>query len=121
MQLKAKDVHIGRNKNKLLFVLFTSKMHGRNVKPQQIKIAEVSGANASSTVRNKNDQNCPFVVLKQYLQVRGKYSREDEQFFVFSDRSPVKPVHLYDMGVSVEDIKKIGRWRSSAVFNYLTN
>ena len=28
---------------------------------------------------------------------------------------------LLKMGVSVETIKKIGRWKSNAVFNYLRN
>ena len=32
-QVRAKDVHIGKNKNKLLFVLHTSKMHTKGMKP----------------------------------------------------------------------------------------
>ena len=36
--VKAKNVHIGRNKNKMLFILYSSKTHDRNVKPQHVKI-----------------------------------------------------------------------------------
>ena len=37
-QVRAKDLHIGKNKNKLLFVLHTSKAHTKGMKPQLIKI-----------------------------------------------------------------------------------
>ena len=37
--IKAKDVHVGKNKNKLMFVLHTSKTHWTDVKPQVIKIS----------------------------------------------------------------------------------
>ena len=36
--VKAVDVHIGTNKDKLMFILHTSKTHNRGVKPQIIKI-----------------------------------------------------------------------------------
>ena len=36
--IKAKDVYIGQNKNKILIVLYTSKTHGVYANPQQIKI-----------------------------------------------------------------------------------
>ena len=36
--IKAKDVHKCENKNKLLFVLYTSKTHGLGSKPQKISI-----------------------------------------------------------------------------------
>ena len=34
---------------------------------------------------------CPFQILREYLQVRPKYDTIKEQFFVFRDRSPLKP------------------------------
>ena len=43
--VKAKDVHIGINKDKLMFVLHSSKMHGKGTKPQIVKI-NCFGANA---------------------------------------------------------------------------
>ena len=36
--LKVADVHIGENKDKLMFVLHSSKTHGKDAKPQIIKI-----------------------------------------------------------------------------------
>ena len=34
--VRAKDVHIAKNKNKLLFVLYSSKTHNKGMKPQKI-------------------------------------------------------------------------------------
>ena len=77
-------------------------------------------------------------------------SQHNEPFFIFRDRSPVKPnnfrsvlklslekaglnprlynshgfrsgraVDLLAAGISVETIRKFGRWRSGAVYQYL--
>ena len=90
------------------------------------------------------------MILRQFLQIRGTYSDQKEPFFVFADKSPVKPQHmrnclkmilkqsgfdatlygvhsmragravdLLKLGLSVETMKKIGRWKSNAVFRYL--
>ena len=55
--LKARDVHIAINKPKLLFVLHSSKTHGRGDMPQMIKITGLSFC--------PNNQCCPFVLLKK--------------------------------------------------------
>ena len=39
--LLAKDVHVGKNKKKLLFILWTSQTHDLSQKPQMIKISSV--------------------------------------------------------------------------------
>ena len=80
--VKARDVHIGTNKPKLLFVLHSSKTHGKGQKPQLIKIS------ASNYLQK---HLCPFKLLSDYISLRSKYRNLQEQFFVFSDRSPVKP------------------------------
>ena len=36
--IKAKDVHVGMNKDKLMFILHSSKTHGKHTKPQIVKI-----------------------------------------------------------------------------------
>ena len=131
--LKAKDVHIGTNKDKLLFVLHTSKTHNKGSKPQSIKICAEGESNRNPW--------CPFVWVQKFLSIRKKYVSDGEQFYVFHDCSPVTPSHylaalkkllqisninskfysvhiicagrtkdLFDMGVSVETIKKISRW-----------
>ena len=143
--IKVKDVHIGVNKDKVLFVLWTSKTHNKNNFPQSIKIASVK--NHQDT---RNHGYCPFILLREYLQARHNYTSDDENFFVFRDRSVVSQGHfrgifqfmlrlagfdhtayssqglqagracdLMKIGISVETIKKLGWWKSNAVYVYL--
>ena len=37
---------------------------------------------------------CPYELLQQFTQVRGSYRTDLEPYFVFSDRSPVKPQQM---------------------------
>ena len=131
----AKNIHIGQNKNKILFILTSSKMHTEGDKPQKVKISRIQG------VKQSNQMGlCPFTGLKQYILARPPARNEKEQFFVYSDNSPVCPPHVYrnlklilhkagldsdnykfhglrvgrtqdmvKMGISVETIKNIGR------------
>ena len=146
--LMAKDVRIGVNKKKMLFLLHTSKTHGKGNKPQRIKITSIPLGN--KTNKRTVEDHCPYEALNIYLQSRPRAKANDEQFFVFRDNTPVQPQHarhilslmlrrlglneklynfhsyrigrssdLMKMGVSVETIKKIGRWRSNSVFVYL--
>ena len=145
--VKVADVHIGENKNKLVFILHMSKTHGKNNKPQIIRISSVSkhgGPGNGNRIPGINCSYCPFQALREYVDVRKKFCEGSEQFFVFKDRSPVEPRHarlmlkklllLYNfhcirMGMasdlleihycSVETIRKIGRWKSTAVYTYL--
>ena len=141
--IQARDVHTGLNKKKMMFVLRSSKTHNEGDRPQTVKI---SGANDI----NPAQKYCPFRLLRIYIESRPGYLTINEQFFVFRDRSPVKPAHmifilekslqlanlndklysfhmlrvgragdLLKQGVSVESIRKIGRWRSNAIYNYL--
>ena len=74
--IKAKDIHIGSNKNKILRLLYSSK----------IKINE-------STVINFKRKCifCPFMLLREYFRVWQPYLHDYELLFVFRDNSPVKP------------------------------
>ena len=155
--IKARDVHIGSNKRKLSFVLHTSKTHWKDVKLQIIKINgsefDPTGKRLEmSSILKDNQQHllCPFTMIKYFVDVCKQRISDDEEFFIFRDRSPVTAEHmhlvlknslqilgldadlynlhsfrighcgdLYDMGVSVETIKKLGRWKSSIVYNYL--
>ena len=150
--VKASDVHIGINKKKLLFVLRSSKTHCKGSKPQLIKISATPGDLDKAAASIRNIQVCPFSLLKEYLNCRKKKINNREQFFVFKDRSPVKPHHLRNIlkqaikmiglnyrlynshglrsgrsldlqkaGISVETIKKLGRWKSNTVYTYLSN
>ena len=148
--LLAKDVQIGDNKEKILLTLHSSKTHGQGSKPQQIKISGVAQENVSNKVRCKNRFFCPFKLINKYFKLRGDYFKDNDQFFVFSDGSPVQPHHvrnvlsqllqslgkdhrlfsfysfrigrcteLIKLGYAIEIIKRLGRWKSNAVYRYI--
>ena len=145
--VRASNIHVATNKDKILIVLYTSKTHGKDRRPQKIKI-----------VSNKDEKSgqylhrnfCPFTLTKEYLAVRGDYSDDNEQFFIFRDGSVVTASHarcvlksalkelglnsaLYGMhsfwvgrtsdlikyNYSIEEVQRMGRWRSNVVFNYI--
>ena len=70
--VKAVDVCVGRNKDKMMFVLCTSKTQGKSNKPQLIKIASKwvdkidSKTQATSALAL-----CPFELLMDYIAFRG--------------------------------------------------
>ena len=153
LPVKACNVHIGSNKKKFLFVLHTSKTHGRNSASQMVKISSSkirSQQRIKTRPSNHIDVPCPYELLHTYSRLRGGFILPTEPFFVFSDRSPVTPRHLsiclktvlhsagfqenlygtqslrvgqtcdlFKLRLSVETIKKLGRWKSNAVFRYL--
>ena len=145
--IKACNIHVGNNKDKILIVLYSSKTHGKESRPQKVKIS------ASHTNSNRNDKFfCPFRIVTNYMKIRGDYITDNEPFFIFSDRNPVRSYNvrnllrelleilnldsnLYDVhsfrggrtsdlakfGYSIDRIKTMGRWKSSAVYRYLKN
>ena len=85
----ATDVHVGENKNKILFILRTSKTHWKDKKPQHVRICS---NNKSGKVVNYDTQVCPFHILNQYIETRPHGALSvTEPFFVFSDCTPVTP------------------------------
>ena len=86
--VKAKGIHIGCNKNKILVILHSSKTHGCESMPQAIKISD------TPIYCKKQRFFCPFQILWSFLNIRGRYDSADENFFVFTDRTPVKAVHM---------------------------
>ena len=88
--VRAKDVHIANNKDKMLFVLYTSKTHGLESKPQKIKISSVQSMNKLNSGNIKRFF-CPFASSREYLAVRGNSLTEQDPFFILSDNSPVTP------------------------------
>ena len=142
----AKDIHSADNKNKILLMLYTSKTHGKNSYPQQIKIS----ANSEPNLLYRNNIFCPFTATREFLAIRGNYQSDTDPLFVFGDGSPVKPKHirstLKDLlkslnldsslygthsfrigratdlskeGFSIDQIKRLGRWKSNAIFKYI--
>ena len=142
----ARDVYLGSNKKKMLFILRSSKTHWICNKPQLVKITSTS----YNRKNKESDLPCPYQLLKDYSRRRGPYQNDADPFFVFSDGSPIKPEQvrhclknilleagfdyrlygthsfrigrscdLLALGLSVETIKKLGRWKSNSVFRYL--
>ena len=143
--LKAANVNIALNKEKILLILYSSKTHDESTYSQEIKIESNKQANRSTA------QNfCPFELTTTYYKIRGDYYTPDDQFFIFKDKSPVTPekarkvlremitklsldASLYDMqslrigratdmvkfGYTVEQVQRAGRWKSSAVYRYI--
>ena len=142
--IKACNVRIATTKDKILFILYSSKTHGTSNFPQRVKISRPSGEN------RKKRHFCPFMLTRQYVKMRGSSWNNDEPFFIHSDHSPVKPAqvrtvlkktlqsvnlnptlyncqsfrigHASDMfksQVPISKIKSLGRWRSGAVYKYL--
>ena len=148
--VKAKNVHIGRNKDKILMILFTSKTHGLESKPQEVKIS-AKGLNRESNTAKQFF--CPFQIARNYLEIRGNYKSDDEPFFIFRDYQPVKPSHareilketlksvnldpsfydchsfrigrtgdmVFKYKKTIEEVMKAGRWKSNVVFKYIKN
>lgn len=89
-------MHIGVNKNKLLFILNSSKMHDQGSKPQLVKIMQ-KGKSRAQKFKNKRSQLQdfdPFELIDQFLHIRPPARNHQEQFFMFADNSPVKPEHM---------------------------
>ena len=149
----ARDVHVGMNKDKLLFVLRTSKTHWKDQKPQTVKINSSRANYAKNAAEFPRPKFCPFKLLREYSMVRQTYRKSNEPFFVFYDRTPVpSPLlrsvlkstldiagfnsKLYNFqsfrigrasdlvlkyNVDVQVLKKLGRWKSNIVYEYLRN
>ena len=147
----ARNVKIADNKQKIMMILRSSKTHGAESKPQIIKITGNYEIEEYPRLQHLHPI-CSFKILRNYLSVRPISLNLKEQFFVFTDNSPVKPANvrktlkimltlagldtsLYGMHslrierasdllklqYSVETIKKIGRWKSNAIYTYLRN
>ena len=85
--IKVANVHIATNNEKLLIVLYSSKTHSEADRPQKIKIV----ANQSERTGHYAKRHfCPFKLLRKYISLRHKFcKRNSEQFFIFSDGTPV--------------------------------
>ena len=80
--IKACNVHVGKNKKKIMIILYTSKMHGKETRPQKVKIT-------ATKVRDEKFFHCPFKLTQLYLAFRGGYTTLEEPFFIFRDGSSV--------------------------------
>ena len=148
--LRANNLHLAMNKEKMLIVLYTSKMYGEESYPQKIKI---TSNRSEKSGKYSHRHFCLFTVMRNFIKVRGaEYVTENEEFFIFRDRTPVKATQarsvlkaiikslnlneklynthslrigrtsdLIKYGYSIKEVQRMGRWRSSAVYKYIQN
>ena len=50
------DVHVGYNKKKFMFILRSSKTHGKNSRPQSVKVSSTVGINLAAAVNLEQRQ-----------------------------------------------------------------
>ena len=149
--IKACNVHIGRDKDKILVVLFSSKTHGKASRLQQVKISAISNR-SSCTSNTKFKFFCPFQVARTYLKLHGSFLSDDDPFFLFKDGSHITAhavrkvlksclnrlnmdsslfntqsfcigcvTQLFKSGYTVDQIKQARCWESNAIYKYLRN
>ena len=145
--LKAKNVHVAKNKDKILLVLYSSKTHDKANKPQKIMITSNL---IEKTGRYATRFFCPFALMRKFLDVRGGYQMDNEPLFVFRGNNPVTPMHactllktvlnnlglnhtsygmhsfrigrttdLIKFGYSIDEVKLMGRWKSNVIYKYI--
>ena len=86
--IKAKDVHVALNKEKILVYLRTSKTHGKGSHPQKIKITS-NWTEKTGSYLHRNF--CPFKLVSDYIITRKvHYDSGEELLFIFSDGMPLK-------------------------------
>ena len=90
--IKAPNIHVGQNKDKILIVLYSSKTHGKESRAQKIKIEALGDPTSKETRMNRH--YCPFRTIWNYLKVRGPFEEPTEPLFIFRDGKSVTPEHV---------------------------
>ena len=86
--VKAKDVHIDQNKQKILLILYSSKTLGKESRLQKIKIEaldrhkHIQMSRVDGNIKQKRRHFCSFNLLHQYLTLRSPWEDEDEPLFI---------------------------------------
>ena len=147
--VRAKDLHLAFNKKKQMMILYSSKPHDKESRPQKIKIEVIHRDKRLTGYAERFF--CPFRMMHNYIKIRGNYESNQEIFFIFrKGEFPVKPQHarnvlekcIYNLrldyalysfhsfrigrssdmkkyGYSIEEIQHCGCWKSNAVYKYL--
>ena len=143
--VKAVDVYIRENKSKFMLILRTSKTHGLGDKPQIIKLSSAiqrddmvkssfcpfqklnSYVESCPSCRNINERffvfcdrsSIPPIQLVCTLNISFLHLNLDPKAYSLHGLCAGRASDLLNYGVSVETIKKLGRWKSNAVYTYL--
>ena len=138
--VKACNVHVGINKQKILVIIYTSKSHSKANIPQKIKIT------SNECQNERQELTCPFKLMREFISIQGNFHSFQEPLFIFIDGNLVTPTHtnkilnsaiaslgldptiysfhslrigrttdLMKAGFAIEKIKQLGRWCSNAV------
>ena len=108
--IMARDVHIGVNKDKMMFILRSSKTHSKGTKPQSVKICSTPNNDNNAKNDKRINYHCPFNLIREYAALRGDYNTPNEPFFVFADKTPVKPCNMRTV---LKDILQISGFQSN--------
>ena len=145
--VKAKDVQVALNKDKIKLILYSSKTHTPNIKPQKIII---TSNRAEKSGRYAHRNFCPIRLLDDFMNLRGNYEDPAECLFIFIDGQPVTPqqarnvlkhaltkiglnhayygmhsfrvgrtTDLIKYGYSLDEVRRMGCWRTNTVFKYI--
>ena len=142
------DVNMGKNKGKILMVLQSSKMHRKSEPPQCVKIYAIDEKEIKWATdvdkycphriltKYRKARGKPIDLKEQFFVFRDHSPVKSANFRAVLKKMIKKigldPVNydthsfhighatdLFSMGMSVEDSKKIGRWKSNIVYDYL--
>ena len=145
--VKVQDVHIATNKKKMQFILWSSKTHSKGNKPQIIKITSNKAIKDKRSDPFKfcpfqlllnylairpplKDVDEQFFVFADNSPVKVHHMRNILSLILAQLNLPVhaycvhrlrtgRTTDLLKLGLSVETIKKMGCWKSNAVFAFL--
>ena len=145
--IKAVDVHQGMNMNQYLFVLRSSKTHSKRDRPQKVTIRAADRQDLPKKVHTffcpakiiaeyiqlrpeieVNEEQ--FLIFENGLPLKSSQFRNvlrellakldlDPDIYDTHSFRIGRATDLLKFGMSVENIKKIGRWKSNTVFDYL--
>ena len=90
--VKAGNIEVALNKYKIKVILYTSKTHGQGSYPQKIKIQALDQYFSRDARRYR--VFCPFLLVHQFLVLRGGFELASENLFLFRDGSKVFPHHV---------------------------
>ena len=138
--VKAKDVFLADNKKKLSLMLYTSKTHDRSNRPQEVKIFSDGKTDKYNPVqeiskylrirppyRSENEQflvfgdNSPVLDshVRSTLKIILKNLKLNPDLYNTHSFRIGRATDLQKTKISIDNIKKKGRWKSNAVYDYL--
>ena len=145
----AKDLQIADNKRKILLILRSSKTHGKNMHPQLVKISSTRKKNSVSQDESKHKfcpynllrryfkarggyrhDTEQFFTFRDgspvtayhfnfYLKLILRKCGFQNQYYGTHSLKAGRSSDLFKLGLPIEKIKKLGRWKSNAIYRYL--